>query len=305
MPSPKSKPKPRPEPLTPHAEWSFEAIGTQWWIGVYEPITHTRLVRLQREVAVRIETFDMKYSRFRADSLVTQIAQQAGEYRLPEDAEPLLAFYRQLYDATAGRVTPLIGQTLSDAGYGANYSLKPGVLHEPPRWDAAMTYRGGLLTTQQTVLLDFGAAGKGYLVDIIANLLQSAGVGQLCVDAGGDMYCVGLGTPLRIGLENPDDPSQVVGVAELSRGALCGSAGNRRAWGDYHHIIDPKLLISPRHIKALWVTADDALTADGLATALFFTTPEVLRKTFTFEQLILYADGSAAASPGFAAQLFT
>jgi len=286
-------------------EWSFAAIGTSWWIGVYESLGNKALARLQHQVQERIETFDRTYSRFREDSQVAAIAQKAGTYALPPDSQELFSLYKKLYDATDGAVTPLIGQVLADAGYDAAYSLKSKPLTKPPTWDAAFTYQSNTLRTNRPILLDFGAAGKGYLVDIVAEVLRAHGVSRFCIDAGGDMRCEGLDEPLRIGLENPQDFSEIVGVALLQNKALCGSATNRRAWGTYHHIIDPEALDSPRHIMAIWVIADSALLADGLATALFFVTPEKLLRDFSFSYVIVYADGSVVHSQDYTGELFT
>jgi thiamine biosynthesis lipoprotein len=310
MPSAKSNSKPTPESAglpQPQVVWQFEAIGTHWWIGIYQPLATDKVRRLQAQVEERIEAFDRAYSRFRDDSLISRMAAHAGDYVLPDDSRQLMALYRRLYDATQGAVTPLIGQPLSDAGYDAAYSLRAGVVTRPPAWDDVMGYdaKSCTLHLKRPALLDFGAAGKGYLVDIVFSLLRKAGVDELCVDAGGDMRCNLSTAPLRVGLEHPDDASQIVGVAALRRGAMCGSAGNRRAWGVYHHIMDPFTLQSPRHIMALWTTAGSALVADGLATALFFASPARLKRYFAFSYLIVYADGQAERSAEFPAQLFT
>ncbi|HSX36345.1 MAG TPA: FAD:protein FMN transferase [Patescibacteria group bacterium] len=305
MPSAKSNSKPSKAKL-PQAvhQWSFAAIGTQWWIGVFEALPTVRLESLKTQIAARIEEFDKTYSRFRADSLITRIAKRAGTHRLPADSEPLLAFYRRLYELSGGLVTPLVGQLLADAGYDAQYSLTPGTLSLPPEWDDVLQIRGSSLAAKRAVLLDVGAAGKGYLVDIISQLLFEAGVRHFCVDAGGDMYVRGVNPPLRVGLEHPTDPGQAIGVATLSRGALCGSAGNRRAWGVYHHIMNPKTLRPVVDIQAVWVAAADAMTADGLATALFFMPPAALLLHFSFAYCLVHADNSVECSADFPAELF-
>jgi len=288
----------------PSVAWSFEAIGTQWWIGVYQVISQAKLRHLKRIVAERIESFDKTYSRFRADSTVTKMASSSGLYVLPDDSKKLFDLYRKLYMLSDGAVTPLIGQVLSDTGYDANYSLKPGKLTAPPKWDDVLSFQAGVVGLNRPALLDFGAAGKGYLVDIIAQLLQDEGISQFCVDAGGDMVCRGHETGLQIGLENPADPTEVIGVIDLANGALCGSAGNRRVWGDYTHIIDPSSLRSPKNIAAVWCKADDALTADGLTTALFFVPAARLQQVFDFEYCVVYADGRIDCSMAFRDVLF-
>jgi uncharacterized protein with FMN-binding domain len=52
-------------------------------------------------------------------------------------------------------------------------------------------------------------------------------------------------------------------------------------------------------VVASWVVAEDAATADGLATALFLTAPEKLAETFSFAYVRMFADGSAEVSDSF------
>jgi thiamine biosynthesis lipoprotein len=295
VPSSKSNSKPKR-----NRQCAFEAIGT-YWVIEYEGAKNANL---EADILKRIETFDKTYSRFRGDSLVTRMGRAAGTYKLPPDARGLLQVYRQLYDATNGAVTPLIGDVLSDAGYDATYSLTPKRLTPPPAWDDVLTIYGTSITLARPTLLDFGAAGKGYLVDIITTTIKKYGIKTFWVDAGGDIrHENAYGNLLRVGLEHPDNPRQVIGAAELDNRSLCGSAGNRRVWANYHHIIDPRTLTSPSVIKATWVVANTAILADGLATCLFFVAPEALDR-FHFEYCIVHADNSLTYSPAFPATLF-
>jgi thiamine biosynthesis lipoprotein len=292
------------EPLQPQAALSFEAIGTHWLIELYEPITKPHLAQLRAAILTRIDQFDALYSRFRADSLVTKLSQTSGSYEFPPDVLPLLAFYRQLYDVTEGKVTPLIGQLLADAGYDATYSLTPKPLQPVPSWDEALSVAGQQITARQPVLLDFGAAGKGYLVDIIGELIETRNIAAYCVDAGGDIRFRHPTTALTVGLEHPDDPSLVIGTVALRNQSICASAGNRRAWRGYHHIMDPTLLTSMNAVKASWVVAASTMQADGLATALFFT-PAARLKTFQpFEYAVMEPDNAVSFSKFFAGRLF-
>jgi FAD:protein FMN transferase len=284
------------------ANFSFEAIGTQWSIDL--SAEENTLNKLSNNITAVINAYDAVYSRFRSDSMVTQMAQKAGVYALPEEGAALLTLYDAMYAATNGKVTPLIGQTISDAGYDANYSFRPQTLYTPPTWKQTLSYDAHMLTLKHPALLDFGAAGKGQLVDLVASTLDTHGIVDYCVDAGGDMRCRGK-TALRVGLEDPDDPAKVIGVVDLSGQSLCGSAGNRRAWSRYHHILDPKTLASPQHLKAVWVIADSTMLADGMATCLFFADPAALQAKFPFEYVLYYTDGKAVASAGFTGTLFT
>lgn len=284
----------------------FEAIGTHWSIAVHNEISDLQKSDIFKLVLERIAVYDKHYSRFRDDSLVAEMSRQAGEYVLPDDAKPLFDLYEKMYRLTNGSVTPLIGNLLSDAGYDATYSLETKTLHAPPKWEDTVEYLFPRLTIKQPVLIDVGAAGKGYLVDIVGHLLIEHGITSFTINAGGDILHTDVeGKQIRVGLEHPNDSTSAIGVAQIGNESICGSAGNRRAWNQFHHIIDPHTLESPRHIAAVWVIAKTGLLTDGLTTCLFFTEPEILETPFSFEYLIVYADYSINTSPGFNAEIFT
>lgn len=285
----------------------FDAIGTHWSIDLPETLDAATVSSVLIRIHERIETFDQTYSRFRADSLVTQISQAAGQYVFPSDASALFVWYRVLYDLTNGAVTPLIGNALSDAGYDAEYLLIEKPMTSPKAWDDVMRFDAAtnVLETSEPILLDFGAAGKGYLIDIVASMLREAGINSYCIDAGGDIaYRSETNEHRRIGLENPHDTSEAVGIATIGNQSICGSAGNRRRWGRFHHTLDPRTLTSPTVIAAVWVIADTTIIADGLTTALNFVSPETLLPIIPFSYAIFGSDGRLSASPNFPAEFF-
>lgn len=288
---------PAPEP---HA-WTFEAIGTAWQIDTDAELG----AEVKDAVAARIEQFDGVWSRFRPDSLVSRIAESAGTWHLDHDADALLGLYAELHALTDGALTPLIGRTLSDLGYDADYSLT--ALADPapvPDWEC-FDWAPPRLTTTEPLLLDVGAAGKGHLVDLVAEVLDGCGVSAYTIDASGDLLHRGRG-PLRVALEHPGDPSRAAGVAELDPDlALCGSATNRRAWGDgLHHVLDGRTGRPTADIVAAWVVADSCLLADGLATALFLTEPDRLVGRFDCDFVRMHADGRIEWSPTFPGEVF-
>lgn len=282
----------------------FEAIGTTWQIDLPDGLSVSTREKIFQKIRNRIDIFDRHYSRFREDSLVFEISKNAGRYSLPSDAEALFSLYENLYRLTAGAVTPLIGNILSDAGYDASYSLEAKSIISPLPWEDVLERKGLQLLVKQPVILDFGAAGKGYLIDIVADIIRAEEVSSFCVDAGGDMVYHNSALPLRVGLEHPTDPTKVIGVATILNQSLCGSAGNRRKWGKFHHIINPHTLESPQNILAIWVVAQTTLLADGLTTALFFTDPAILQKEFQFEYLIVHQDFSIQISDNFPGEIF-
>lgn len=292
----------------------FEAIGTVWRIGAGAH-TDARLgdpldAQTLAAVLARIEQFDHDWSRFRDDGFVGRVAREPGIHQLPADAPPLFSLYRELHAATAGRLSPLVGRSLEQLGYDAEYRLRPaGEPVAAPPWDDAIAVRasstGLTLETVAPVVLDVGAAGKGYLVDLVGEVLVANGVTDSVVDAGGDARVRGERST-RVALEHPADASKAVGLVELRDAAIAASAPNRRAWGDgLHHIIDALSghPVAERAV-ATWVIAPTAMLADGIATAMFLADPDELGARFEVEWAMMGRDGSWRSSAQWPGELF-
>jgi len=259
--------------------------------------------------------FDYTYSRFRPDSLVSQIAAapDGGRFEFPPDSIALFALYDQLYALTEGAVDPLVGRDLELLGYDRKYSFKQTanleqIKDEPKKlvsWPKDIVREGTLLITHRPLLIDVGAAAKGYLVDIVSGILREAGFTDFIVDGSGDL--VHSGEPaVLIGLEHPFDPHLVMGVANLKNSALCASAITRRAWGEgLHHVLNAQTGVPVQDVVATWAIAADAMTADGLATALFFTSGKQLAEKFQFSFVRMFRDGRAEYSQNFDGEIFS
>lgn len=285
----------------------FEATGTWWQISTPQPL----LRAVQQHILARVRAFESTYSRFQPDSLVTRMAQarDGGRFPFPDDALPLFELYDQLHAVTGGTVDPLVGHDLERLGYDRSYSLTPvsGLFphQNRPCWTSDVLREGTTLITRRPVVMDVGAAGKGYLVDLIAGDLWAAGHSNFVVDGSGDLRHAGP-MALQVGLEHPFNAGCVIGTVPLQNLALCASAVNRRAWGDgLHHVLNARSGQPVREIVATWAIAPDALSADGLATALFFTGIEPLSAAFDFTAVQMFRDGHAEVSRTFSGQIFT
>jgi thiamine biosynthesis lipoprotein len=296
--------------MSTSVQYRFTAIGAPWRIDTPEPLTP----EVTGAIADRIERFDRTYSRFREDSLVSRINREPGVWEFPPDAPALFALYRTLYEATGGAVSPLVGERLENLGYDRSYSLTPSPISvRVPAWDNAVAWDGERLTTVHPVLVDVGAAGKGYLVDLVADMLAQAGIAEYVVDASGDLIHRGS-TPLRVALEHPRDPTKAIGVYTLSNSALCASASNRRAWGNgLHHVLDALTGEPTTRVIATWAvvaaaatsTSPPTMVADGLATGLFFREASAFATDFDFQYVRMLADGSVEHSSDIQGEMFT
>jgi FAD:protein FMN transferase len=283
-------------------DWEFEAIGAPWRISTPDELP----AQTADAVRARIEDFDRVYSRFRPDSLVSQIAAEPGSWEFPPDAAPLFALYRTLYNATEAAMSPLVGGRLENLGYDRDYTLTPrDEAVEVPRWDEIMHWDGTRLTTTSPVLVDVGAAGKGYLVDLVATVLRDAGVDEYLIDASGDLLHRGP-EPVRVGLEHPFDATKAIGICNLQNASICASAPNRRSWGNgLHHILDATTGEPTTTVAATWAHASSGLVADGLATALFFASAPAMSASYAFDYVRMFPDLRVEYSRTFPGEIFT
>ncbi len=281
----------------------FEALGTHWVIDIDVPVK--QLASIEDTVVGWLSQFEKTYSRFIEDSWLVMIGKKAGRYPLQPDGYELLAWYEKMYRVTNGVFTPLIGQNLVEAGYNRQYSLKPKTLQRVANWDEVIIFDHEQVKILQPCQLDFGGVGKGWAIDTIGQLLRDREVSEYTIDAGGDIFNYSQkGGIITVGMEHPDNRNKVIGEAYIGNGSICGSAGNRRNWGSFHHIINPLLLSSPRAVVASWVVAPSALVADTLATCLLLVPLEMVANVAEFAYVMVDQQRGAVLSKNFPGKLY-
>jgi thiamine biosynthesis lipoprotein len=287
---------------------SFKATGTVWKITIWDEMTLYRFAEICKQIEEYCETFEALYSRFRATSLVSQMHTRTGVVEVPTAFTDMLQWYFLLYIPTHKKINPAIGVALTDAGYDAQMSMleKHTRRPVPDLFSAVRIIDPTHIELREPVMFDFGALGKGYLVDRCADILKQEGIKRFLVDGSGDLYYSQAGgEQITVGLEHPWDETKLIGMAPLLKGSICGSGINRRRWaeGKYHHYIDPHTHTSPQDIVAVWVAAATAVAADAIASCLFFVHPSAVAHT-PFEYCIINKDMKVKHSPGFAVTLY-
>lgn len=235
-----------------------------------------------------IDGYEAALSRFRADSTVCAMSQAAhgGHFDFPDWAAGLFDLYDLLFDATQGAIDPCVGEDLIRLGYDARYSFTVdadawdhlGSAHGRAVWRDAVERHGSTLITSRPVSLDFGACGKGYLVDLLGRLLLAGSSSRNGTTAGAGMrFLINAGSdllshddqPVAIALEDPGNPANAVGTASVDRGSFCASAPSRRRWGEaaghrLHHLLNAIDGLPADDVMATWVyVADSTGTVSG------------------------------------------
>jgi FAD:protein FMN transferase len=235
----------------------------------------------------RLRWVDQAMSRFQAGADIGRANAMAWRDAVPVSAATAAVVEEALRwaDRTGGSYDPGLARVM-DIWDVANR-------HEPPPASAFARLAGRHLYRHvvvdrrgaQAVLryddpeaaLDLGGIAKGYGVDLAVEALRSAGFRDAIVNAGGDLYAMGVsaeGDPWRVGVRSPTDPSRIERELLLSDEAVATSGdyfqGFDYAGRRYGHIMDSDSA-SPRQAvdHTVTVRAPRCLTADAAATAVF------------------------------------
>jgi len=134
--------------------------------------------------------------------------------------------------------------------------------------------------------LDLGAIGKGYAADQMLAVLESHGIKQAMVEAGGEVV---LGDPppgksaWTIGVDTADRESGVPPCSLLLHNAAVSTSGDEHQYLDanghrYSHVINPKTGWALEGESSTTVIARDSTTADSLGTAFsLMSVPDGIR----------------------------
>ncbi len=251
-------------------QFTFEAIGTHFWIEIWGGITDEELEATKSRLEFLSSEFNKHYSRFRTDSYVG-ILNEDRQLEYPSDeCRALLLYGKQLYLRSQGTFNILSGHILEARGYDADYSFTATedvdtLAAANPLTDLTITEAKITLTSGN---IDLGGYGKGWLIDKLANDLKEHGIEHFLVNGGGDMYATSdaEGEAVTIYLEHPTNVGQYLIETTLLNQGFAASSPFKRRWksGDktYHHIIATTDVSE----IATFVKATTATDADALAT---------------------------------------
>ena len=94
----------------------FDAIGTHWWLEILSDQIITP--GLIESLAATAAQFDQRYSRFRDDSLVSELYRTGRLSRPPAEMLRMFEFAREMYEVSDGAFDMTVGNALHRFGYG-------------------------------------------------------------------------------------------------------------------------------------------------------------------------------------------
>jgi len=227
--------------------FSHEAMATVFEVHAVHPDAGyaAQAAHAAFDLADRLER---ELSRFLPNSDIGRInGLAAGECaRVSPSTMECLVIARHLFDLTGGAFDVSIGTGLTSLDF------------DP----------GGFMVSARAggVQLDLGGIGKGYAVDLMAELLEEWGLERALVHGGFSSVLVLDAPPGRRGwpltLSDPCAPSTVLARLSARQTAL-GASGVRK--GD--HIIDPRTGVPARGRRAAWAAVPRPHAPGGEARA--------------------------------------
>jgi FAD:protein FMN transferase len=123
--------------------------------------------------------------------------------------------------------------------------------------------------------IDLGAIAKGYAVDCAVNKLKKRGIKSCLINAGGDIYCLGMnfGRPWNVAIQDPRNKG-TLNYLQMKDSGVATSGDYEQYFMDigkrYAHILNPATgYPADSGVISVTVVAPDCLTADALATSIF------------------------------------
>ena len=233
-----------------------------------------------------LERLESKYSRFRKDSLLSQI-NLGKEVNIDNETISLLehAFncFEQsegLFDVTAGRLNSLWDFKKKKVPSQEEISYALSVTDF-----SKVSWNNGILSMPAGMNVDFGGIVKEYAADTLAVLAKKFGVQYGLINLGGDIAIVGNkpdGIAWKVGITDPRDTETEIASIDIYSGGLATSGDYKRYFiyegKRYSHILNPKTGFPCAGLRAVSVAANLCTVAGSIATiAMLKDEPEAIK----------------------------
>ena len=210
-----------------------------------------------REARAFVEATKARLTRFSEESELSALNRSGGTwFRASEELYDVARQARVCFDQTSGLFDPSILDALEIAGYdksmdeirahGASPRARTAMRVVHDMRAAQFDDRARAIWLPPGTRIDLGGIAKGWVAERAAQIL-SAFADACLVDAGGDMFMVGLPggeSAWRIALEDPRDEARTLAVLRVAPGAVATSSVTKRRWQQgnraQHHLIDPR-----------------------------------------------------------------
>jgi thiamine biosynthesis lipoprotein len=284
---------------------SLKAIGTNATVVVQEPEAADSAEDILR---AELEAIDLACSRFRPDSELQMLHEQAGR---PVVVGALL--FEALLVAcdvaarTGGAVDPTVGNAIAALGYDADLDEVLGRYRSdsaalPPALGQVAGYAHLQLNPEDRtvriprgVRLDLGSTAKALAADRAATRIAAAVGSGVLVSLGGDVSVAGSPPPggwaVGIAQESAASADHLHQVVAITHGGLASSAPSARTWQfdqrEVHHIVNPRTGdCAEPYWSLVSATGESCVDANMVTTASLVWGAQALDRVRGFDQSV-------------------
>ncbi len=234
-------------------------------------------------VLALFDRIDRQMSRYREDSEVSRVNREAADGPVPVSPNLFRVFQK-------AREVSRLSDGAFDISFGSVgylYDFRKGQKPSDEEIEshlARVNYRDVILDPDTQTIefrkpgirIDLGGIAKGYAVDAGIELLKAQGIRHARLSAGGDMRLLGdkRGKPWIVGIRDPRSDDRNALVMPLSDVAVSTPGDYERFFLDeggerVHHILSPATGKPAQGVQSVTILGNEALTTDGLSTAVF------------------------------------
>lgn len=258
--------------------FTFNAMGSPCELQLYAE-NDWFAQKIAQKIIADVYRLERKYSRYRADSFLSEInkvAASGGSINVDEETAGLLNYAQTCYELSDGLFDITSGILRQAWRFDTNIlpddktiqTLLAKIGWQKLRWENST-----LTFSCAEMEIDFGGIVKEYAADRAATLCLNAGISNGIVNLGGDIKIIGAhsdGKPWRVGIQHPRDKTKIWKTVKLKTGALASSGDYERCividGVRYGHILNSKTGYPARHLAAVSVIADLCVVAGSAAT---------------------------------------
>ena len=241
--------------------------------------TQKNAKQIANDAIAEVYRLEKKYSRYREDSVTTEINNSSGDHcGIEVDTETaLLLNYAQVgFEQSAGMfdITSGILRKVWDFHSGKLPEQKDiDALLPLVGWNKLVWDPPKLCLPHLGMQLDFGGYVKEYSADVVANFCRNAGIQGGIVNLGGDICIIGPhpnGKDWKVGIRHPRNPDLPMSFVFLSKGGLASSGDYERFMVvngvRYAHILNPQTGWPVNSLASASVYAEQCVVAGTSST---------------------------------------
>ena len=235
------------------------------------------LKNIAKQVRTLLEALEARYSRYRAESIVSVINQRAGSgifTELDPETQALLDLAGRLWDASGGLFDITSGPLRQAWDFRAGGGADPAQIELTlplVGWEQIEWQGSSIHLPTPGVEIDLGGLAKEYAVDSAISLMRNLKVTSAMIELAGDVATIGdsNNTPWRVGIQDPEGTGSLCAV-QLSNAAIATSGNYARRIDfegkQYGHLLNPKTGWPVEGPTSVSVLDSHCLTAGAVAT---------------------------------------